>query len=191
VAPIDTGRIEAAVAGILTALGGDPGRAGVAATPRRVAATYSELFRGLDIDGTALLRDAAVLAPATGGETVLQRNIPFRSVCEHHLLPFVGVAHVAVAPGAMTVGPDTVSAVVEAIAARPQVQERLAEEIADALHDGLSPRGVLVVLDASHGCVTTRGVRQVRSSIVTLASRGTLSAPAERARTIALMGTAE
>jgi GTP cyclohydrolase I len=119
---------------------------------------------------------------------VIVRDISFRSVCEHHLLPFVGVAHVAYVPGETIVGLGALPRVVDAVASRPQLQERLGEEIADAVQAGARPDGVLVVLDASHGCVTTRGPRQTASTTVTLASRGVLSEPAARAEAVALIG---
>ena len=109
-------------------------------------------------------------------------------MCEHHLLPFLGVAHVAYVPDERIIGLGNIARVVETIAARAQLQERLTEEIADAFDEGLSPKGVLVVIDAVHGCVSTRGPRQTASSTVTLASRGTLSNPVERAEVIALIG---
>ena len=185
---VDSGRIEAAVAEILAAIGEDPARPGLVDTPRRVAEAYAEFFAGLGQDAEAHLADAL---PTTGtGELVVLRDIAFRSICEHHLLPFLGRAHVAYAPGDHIVGLGDVTRVVDTIAARPQLQERLGEEIADALHSGLAARGVLVVLDAVHGCVTSRGPRQVDSSTVTVASRGILSDPLERAETLALIGSA-
>jgi GTP cyclohydrolase I len=191
VAPIDTGRIEAAVAEILSAIGEDPGRPGLGATPRRVAEAYAEFFGGVGVDPGIHLADSVEMDAGAGelGELVVMRDIEFRSVCEHHLLPFVGVAHIAYEPRNRIVGIGRLPKVVDTLASRPQVQERLTEEIADALQDGLDPRGVLVVLDASHGCVSTRGPRQVKSTIVTLASRGTLSDPLRRAETVALIGT--
>ena len=108
------------------------------------------------------------------GELVLLRDIEFRSICEHHLLPFTGVAHLAYIPHERVVGLGRLPRVVDTLAARPQLQEHLTEQIADALQDGLDPLGVLVVLDATHACVTTRGTRQSHSSTVTMASRGSL-----------------
>jgi GTP cyclohydrolase I len=185
---IDTGRIEAAVAELLSAIGEDPARAGLVDTPRRVAEAYGEFFAGLDADPVEHLRETV---PTGGtGELVLLRDIEFRSICEHHLLPFRGVAHVAYVPGDRIVGLGRLPRVVETLAARPQLQERLGEEIADALVEGLGPRGVLVVLDAVHGCVWARGARQVHSSTVTVASRGTLADPVQRAEAMALIGSA-
>ena len=129
--------------------------------------------------------------PTNGtGELVLLRDIEFRSICEHHLLPFVGVAHVAYVPGDRIVGLGRLPRVVETLASRPQLQEKLGEEIADALADGLGAKGVLVVLDAVHGCVIARGPRQSHSSTVTVASRGSLSDPVQRAEAMALIGSA-
>jgi GTP cyclohydrolase IA len=189
-APIDTGRVEAAVAEILAAIGEDPKRPGLASTPSRVAESYADFFGGIGVDPRIHLADAVELelAPGELGELVLLRDIEFRSMCEHHLLPFIGVAHVAYSPGKRVVGLGKLARVVETLASRPQLQERLTEEIADALFDGLEAQGVLVVLDATHGCVTARGTRQAHSTTVTLASRGTLSDPVERAGILALLG---
>ena len=124
------------------------------------------------------------------GELVLLRDIEFRSICEHHLLPFTGVAHLAYIPRERVVGLGRLPRVVDTLAARPQVQEHLTEQIADALQDGLDPLGVLVVLDATHACVTARGTRQSHSSTVTMASRGTLSESTTRSGVLALLGEA-
>jgi GTP cyclohydrolase I len=185
----DRDRIEAAVLEILSAIGDDPDRAGLAETPRRVADAYEEFFAGNAVDVPDLLARAVVPA-AEGelGELVIVRDIEFRSVCEHHLLPFLGVAHVAYVPDAQIVGLGRIPGLVDALASRLQLQERLGEEIADALASGVGAAGVLVVLDAVHGCVTTRGARQTHSSTVTIASRGVLADPAGRAEAIALIG---
>lgn len=187
---IDTERIEAAVSELLAAIGEDPTRPGLRATPQRVAQAYGEFFAGIAADPLAPLADATQFSSEAGaaGELVLLRDIEFRSVCEHHLLPFVGVAHIAYIPQSLIVGLGRLPRVVETLAARPQLQERLTEEIADALQTGLDPLGVLVVLDAAHSCVRTRGVRQGRSSTVTMASRGILSERIARAEAMALIG---
>jgi GTP cyclohydrolase I len=192
VAPVDTGRVEAAVAEILAAIGEDPTRPGLATTPARVAESYADFFSGLGVDPQIHLADAKELALAPGelGELVLLRDIDFRSMCEHHLLPFTGVAHVAYVPGRRIVGLGKLPRVVDTLASRPQLQERLTEEIAEALFVGLDAVGVLVVLDATHGCVTARGTRQTKSTTVTLATRGTLSDPVERSGVLALLGGA-
>jgi len=183
----DRSRIEAAVAEILAAIGEDPSRPGLAATPARVADAYQEFFAGLGEDPSAVLGDPVPLDGADA-ETVLVRDIHFRSVCEHHLLPFLGVAHVAYVPSDRIVGLGRIPKMIEVLADRPQLQERLGEEIAETLETGVGARGVLVVLDAAHQCVTTRGARQTDSSTVTIASRGVLSQPAARAELIALIG---
>jgi GTP cyclohydrolase I len=184
-AGVDKERIRAAVTELLYAIGDDPSRPGLATTPERVAEAYGEFFSGVGVDP---LTHLAHPIPGDSGELVLLRNIEFRSICEHHLLPFHGVAHIAYAPDERIVGLGSLARVVDTVASRPQLQERLTEEIADALNDGLSPRGVLVVTDAVHGCVTARGVQQVRSSTLTVASRGTLADPVERAEIMALIG---
>ncbi|MES2171948.1 MAG: GTP cyclohydrolase I FolE [Actinomycetota bacterium] len=183
---IDTARIEAAVREILAAIGEDPSREGLEATPRRVAEAYAEFFAGMGVSTDALLADSVISGQS--GELVVIRDIEFRSVCEHHLLPFLGVAHVAYLPDAKVVGLGTIAKLVDVIATRPQLQERLTEEIADALEVGLEPLGVLVVLDAVHGCVTSRGPRQAHSSTVTLAGRGTLADASARQEALAMIG---
>lgn len=183
---VDTDRIEAAVREILAAIGEDPSRAGLEATPRRVAEAYAEFFSGIGVDTDELLLASEIAGE--NSELVVIRDIEFRSICEHHLLPFVGVAHVAYLPGARVVGLGTIAKVVDLVASRPQVQERLTEQVTEALQTGLDPLGVLVVIDAVHGCVTTRGPRQVRSSTVTLGSRGMLADPATRAEALAVVG---
>ncbi len=188
---IDPARIEAAVGELLAAIGEDPSRAGLIGTPARVAEAYAEFFAGVGEDPLAPLADAAEFAAGDEalGELVVLRDVAFRSMCEHHLLPFLGTAHLAYAPGARIVGLGRLPRVVEILAARPQLQERLTEQIADALDAGLAPEGVLVVLDAVHGCVTARGPRQTSTSTITVASRGTLSDPVRRTEVMALIGS--
>ena len=183
----DRARIEAAVAEILAAIGEDPARPGLAATPSRVADAYEEFFSGVGRDATEVLGDPVPLEGQA--ETVLLRGIEFRSVCEHHLLPFLGVAHVAYLPGEKVVGLGRIPLVIETLAARPQIQERLTEQIADTIERGTGARGVLVVLDAAHACVTTRGARQARSTTVTVAARGAYAEPAARAELMTLIGS--
>ncbi|GAA1061982.1 MULTISPECIES: GTP cyclohydrolase I [Agromyces] len=191
---VDADRIERAVRELLLAIGEDPERPGLERTPQRVAEAYADYFSGVGADplvhlaDTVASGDTAAGVPATSDAVVL-RDLAFRSVCEHHLLPFIGTAHVAYLPGERLVGLGRIPAVIDTIASRPQLQERIAEEVADALVAGLDPRGVLVVIDAVHGCVTARGARQERSSTVTIASRGELAEPAARAEIIALIGS--
>ncbi|WP_390623408.1 GTP cyclohydrolase I [Subtercola endophyticus] len=200
---VNKARIEAAVLELLEAIGEDPGRPELASTPRRVAESYAEFFSGVGVEPLSVIGetfplasadDAAALddrgAPRTT-EPVLVRGIHFRSMCEHHLLPFVGTAHIAYVPSDRLVGLGRLSAIVDVLASRPQLQERLGEQIAQTLADGVDARGVLVVLEASHGCVTTRGPRQTDSTTVTVASRGSLAEPAARAELMALIGRPE
>jgi GTP cyclohydrolase I len=189
---IDVARIRAAVSELLAAIGEDPGRPGLIDTPDRVAESYSDFFSGIGEDPLAHLADTETLEEAghREGELVIMRGIDFRSMCEHHLLPFIGVAHIAYLPRAKVVGLGKLPRVVETLASRPQLQERLTEQVADAIETGLDALGVLVVLDAAHGCVNSRGTRQSRSTTVTLASRGALTDPAARAEAIALIGKA-
>ena len=185
---IDTGRIEAAVAEVLAAIGEDVSRPGLATTPQRVAQAYQDFFSGLGQDPLDHLAETVELKAGERGELVLLRDIEFRSICEHHLLPFLGTAHLAYVPRAKVVGLGKLPRVVETLASRPQLQERLTEEIASALETGLEPAGVMVVLDAVHGCVSARGARQAKSSTVTMATRGSLSEPTARAEIMALIG---
>jgi GTP cyclohydrolase I len=160
VAAFDRARIEAAVHEILIGIGEDPGRGGLEHTPARVADAYAEFFSGLGVDAASLLGETFPVPDGAGAEPVLVRDIEFRSVCEHHILPFTGVAHVAYVPSTRLIGLGRIASVVDALASRPQLQERLGDEIADTLESGLDARGVLVVLDARHDCVRTRSSRQ-------------------------------
>jgi GTP cyclohydrolase I len=180
---IDLPAAERAAADLLGALGADVGSEHLSETPRRVAKAYAEMLSPQAFNATTFPNDDGY------DELVLVRDIPFQSLCAHHLLPFHGTAHVAYLPGEKVVGLSRIPAVVDTLASRPQVQERLTEQIADALEAGLRPRGVLVVLDAEHGCVTARGARQAHSSTVTVASRGALADPVARAEIIALIGS--
>ena len=190
---VDRDRVAAAVRDILAAIGEDPDRPGLKATPQRVADAYAEFFAGVGEDAAAPLAHTISVSRGPAPDTlpsgaVLLRDIRFRSVCEHHLLPFAGRAHIAYLPGEQVVGLGALPRVVEVLASRPQVQERLGEQIASAIDGALDARGVLVVLDASHQCVTMRGARQADSSTVTVAARGELAEPASRAEIIALIG---
>lgn len=189
---VDIARIRAAVSEMLAAIGEDPSRPGLVDTPSRVAESYAEFFGGIGDDPLRHLADTETLTDAgqQPGELIMMRDIGFRSMCEHHLLPFLGVAHIAYLPRERVVGLGKLPRVVETLAARPQLQERLTEQIADTIEQGLDALGVLVVLEASHGCVTARDIRQSRSSTVTLAARGILTDPAARAEAIALIGKA-
>jgi len=187
---IDSGRIEAAVEELLAAIGEDVTREGLRETPRRVATAYRELFGGVGQDPASALAARADFPDSAdrAGEVVVLRGIEFRSMCEHHLLPFFGTAHVAYLPGERFAGLGALAKAVEIAAARPQLQERLTEDIADALQDGLGARGALVVLEAAHGCVSARGPRQETARTITLTARGELEDPVRRAEALTLMG---
>jgi len=190
---VDRERVAALVREILEAIGEDPDRPGLKATPQRVADAYAEFFAGVGEDASAPLQHTISISHGPAPETtasgaVMLRDIHFRSVCEHHLLLFRGKAHIAYLPGDKVVGLGALPKVVDVLAARPQVQERLGEQIADAISDALDTKGVLVVLEATHGCVTMRGERQREASTVTIAARGELLDPSARAELIALIG---
>ena len=166
---IDEARIEAAVREILLAIGEDPDREGLFKTPRRVASTYAELFAGLREDPRRHLR---VTFDEDHREMVVLRDIPLSSTCEHHLLPFTGRAHVGYIPNGRIVGLSKLARMIEGYARRPQVQERLTSEIANAIMEELQPSGCGVMIEAVHTCMTIRGVQKPGSTMVTSAMRG-------------------
>jgi GTP cyclohydrolase I len=168
---VDVARVRAAVAEILSAIGEDPERDGLVATPERVASMYEELFSGLQDDPA---RHLQVTFAAEHDEMVMVRDIPFASLCEHHLVPFLGKAHVAYIPaedGRIT-GLSKLARLVDGFARRLQVQERMTTEIADAIEKVLGPRGVLVVIEAEHLCMSMRGVKKPGTVTVTSSVRG-------------------
>jgi GTP cyclohydrolase I len=185
---VDTARIEKAVREILIAIGEDPDRDGLQRTPRRVAEMYAEVFGGLHTDPS---RHLVVTFEAEHDEMVLVRDIPLYSFCEHHLAPFHGHAHVAYIPnedGRIT-GLSKIARLVDEFARRPQVQERLTTQIADALVHALQPRGAFVLIEAEHLCMSMRGVRKPGSLTVTSAVRGLFKEnAATRAEVMALLG---
>lgn len=184
---VDAERVRGLVAELIEAIGEDPARPGLEDTPRRVAEAYAEFFSGIGQDAAAALGNTIAVGEDDSG-TVVMRDIAVRSVCEHHLLPFLGTAHIAYAPAERVVGLGSLPRMVGILAARPQVQERLTEQIASTIDAALAPRGVLVVIEAAHGCVTMRGPRQIGSTTVTLAARGTFTDPASQAAALALLG---
>ncbi|WP_105567755.1 GTP cyclohydrolase I [Microbacterium halophytorum] len=193
---VDRERIAALTREFLLAIGEDPDRPGLTKTPERVAGMAAEMFGGLAQDAAGPLAATISVASGPAPETepsgpVIVRGIRFRSVCEHHLLPSAGTAHIAYLPGDRVVGLGAFPRVIDILANRPQVQERLGEQIADTIADALDARGVVVVLDAVHGCVTLRGPQQSGSSTVTIASRGELAEPAARAEIMALIAAGE
>jgi len=174
----DEAKIMAAVVSIIKAIGENPEREGLIDTPKRIAEMYAELFRGLDKDPK---QELTVGFEEGHREMVIVRDIPFYSMCEHHLLPFYGVAHVGYIPNASgrVVGASKLARVVEIVASRPQLQERMTTEIADTIVDGLKPDGVGVIIQAEHLCMIMRGIKKPGSAIVTSALRGTFRRKAE------------
>ena len=168
---IDQERIAAAVREILFAIGEDPDRDGLLDTPNRVARMYAEICAGLHQEPSEHL---ATMFEADHDEMVMVRDIPMYSLCEHHLIPFIGKAHVAYIPNRSgnVIGLSKVARLVDGFAKRPQVQERLTRQVADALEEHLQPRGVLVVMEAEHLCMSMRGVRKAGSSTVTSSVTG-------------------
>jgi GTP cyclohydrolase IA len=167
--PVDHARIQAAVREILLAVGEDPDREGLQETPARVARMYAEMFSGLHREPRVHLQKVFT---EKYDEVVLIKDITFCSMCEHHLLPFSGKAHVGYLPDGKVVGLSKLARVVEDVARRPQVQERMTEHIAELIETELGARGVAVVLEASHSCMTIRGIRKPGSMCLTSAMRG-------------------
>lgn len=181
---IDSERIKRAVTELLSAIGEDPNRSELIATPQKVADAYAEFFKGVGLDAAEVLADTF---EAEHNEVVILKDIDFVSMCEHHLLPFTGVAHIAYLPSNRVIGLGRLPKVVEVIAARPQLQENLTAQIADALETGLGTKGVVVVVEARHHCVVSRGARQPEANTVTMAARGCYSEPASRTEVMALI----
>ncbi|MBI5360887.1 MAG: GTP cyclohydrolase I FolE [Planctomycetes bacterium] len=167
---MDQQKIEKAIKLLLEGIGEDPNRAGLKETPQRVARMCEEIYLGINKDPKSVVK---VLKSQDHDEIVLVKDIPFFSICEHHLLPFIGRAHVAYIPHSSRVtGISKLARVVEIISRRPQVQERLSTQIAEALMESLKPKGVMVVVEAEHLCMTMRGVKKPGSKIVTSVVRG-------------------
>ena len=183
--PVDFPRMERAVREILAAVGEDPDREGLLETPGRVSRMYAELFRGLRLDPGRHLKK---VFSEQYDELVLVRDISFNSMCEHHLLPFIGTAHVGYLPRGKVVGLSKLARVVEEVSHRPQVQERMTHQVADLLQRELDPKGVIVVIEATHTCMTIRGIRKPGSITITSAVRGLFkSNPSSRAEVISLI----
>lgn len=183
---VDHARAEAAVRELLLAIGEDPDREGLRDTPGRVARAYAELYAGLHQDPGEIL---ATTFSIDHDEMIIVRDIELFSTCEHHLLPFHGVAHVGYIPNTQGVvtGLSKLARLVEVFARRPQVQERITSQVADALVDHLDTQGVIVVVEAEHLCMTMRGVRKPGARTITSAVRGQLREPATRAEAMALL----
>ncbi|MGD8149191.1 GTP cyclohydrolase I FolE [Ornithinimicrobium sp. Y1694] len=186
VAEVDHARVEAAVRELLIAVGEDPDRDGLLDTPARVARSYAEIFAGLGQDPKAVL---GTTFDVDHDEMILVKDIEMFSVCEHHLVPFHGVAHVGYIPGldGRVVGLSKLARLVDVFARRPQVQERLTTQIADALEEHLAPRGVIVVVEAEHLCMSMRGIRRPGARTLTSTVRGQLRNPATRAEAMTLI----
>jgi GTP cyclohydrolase I len=183
---VDQARAEAAVRELLLAIGEDPAREGLQDTPARVARSYAEIFAGLDMTAEQVLGTTFEIGHQ---ELVIVRDIELYSTCEHHLVPFHGVAHIGYVPnedGRVT-GLSKLARLVDVYARRPQVQERLTSQIADALVEHLDAQGVIVVVQAEHLCMSMRGIRKPGASTITSAVRGQLRDPATRAEAMALM----
>ncbi|QDS96610.1 GTP cyclohydrolase 1 [Roseimaritima multifibrata] len=182
---VDLKRIEKAVREILDAVGEDPDREGLLETPARVARMYAEMFAGLKYDAG---RHLTKVFTERYDEIVLVRDISFCSMCEHHLLPFTGTAHIAYLPSGKVVGLSKLARVVEEVARRPQVQERMTETVADLVEQRLEARGVAVVCEATHSCMTMRGVRKPGSLCITSSMRGVFrDDPSSRAEVLGLI----
>jgi len=182
---IDIGRIRKAVTEILLAVGEDAEREGLKGTPARVANMYAELLAGMHEDPKQHLRS---IFSEDYDEIVLLRDIPFYSICEHHLMPFIGSAHVAYLPAGAVLGVSKLARIVDCFARRLQVQEQLTDQIADFIMNSLKPRGVAVVLEASHSCMTIRGIKKPGSVMVTSSLRGIFKRdPKSRSEIISLM----
>jgi GTP cyclohydrolase I len=167
---MDKNKIKKGVKLILEGIGEDPGRPGLKETPRRIADLYEEIFSGLKTPSGEILKP---IEGESHDEMVLLKDIPFYSVCEHHLLPFIGKAHVAYVPSkGKIVGLSKLARVVEIFAKRPQVQERLTSQLADMIMDKLKPKGAMVIVDAEHLCMSMRGVKKPNTKTVTSAVRG-------------------
>ncbi len=183
---LDRARAEAAVKELLLALGEDPDREGLRDTPRRVVAAYEETLGGREVDLPELL---SVGFEEGHDEMVILRDIPFFSTCEHHLMPFHGIAHVGYVPSGRVVGLSKLARVVDAIARRPQLQERLTAQIADMLEATLQPQGVGVAVEAEHLCMQMRGIKKPGSRMLTSAMRGSFRDQIEtRAEFVSLVG---
>ena len=166
---IDQDKIREAVKLLLEGIGEDPGREGLKDTPDRVARMYGEILAGMEADAAVPL---SRVFSAEGSEMVLEKDITFYSICEHHLMPFYGKAHIAYVPDGKVAGLSKLARTVEIYAARLQIQERMTGQIADALMEYLTPKGVMVVLEAEHMCMTMRGVKKPGSRTVSIAARG-------------------
>ncbi len=185
---MDRERIEAAVKELLYAIGEDPDREGLVETPNRVARMYEEIFSGLEEDPKKHLK---IFNEDNNDEMVIVRDIPLYSICEHHLIPFIGKAHIAYIPrNGKVIGLSKLARIVNCFAKRPQLQERLTSQVADFLYENLEPQGVAVVVEAEHLCMTMRGARASGSQTRTSAMRGIMRSDARtRAEALSLLSS--
>ncbi len=182
---VDIARIEKAVGEILLAVGEDPKREGLGGTPKRVANMYAELLAGMHEDPK---EHVTSVFHERYDEIVLLRDVPFYSVCEHHMMPFIGKIHIAYLPDGKVLGVSKLARIVDCFARRLQVQERLTSQVADFLMDNLKPKGAAVVIEASHSCMTIRGIKKPGSVMVTSALRGIfIRDPRSRSEVLGLM----
>ncbi len=164
-------KAEQAIALLLEAIGEDPAREGLADTPARVAKMYEELTQGYDMNATELL---SVMFHSDNNDVVLEKDIEFHSLCEHHLAPFFGKVHIAYIPNGKVVGLSKLARVTEVFARRLQIQEQMTNQIADSIYTSLNPLGVMIIVEATHTCMTMRGVKKIGTKTVTVATRGIL-----------------
>jgi GTP cyclohydrolase IA len=181
---VDLDRIRLAVKELLIAIGEDPNRSELKATPDKFAEAYQEFFKGVGIDPLTILSESF---PAEQNDVVILKDIDLVSICEHHLLPFTGVAHLAYLPNEKVIGLGRLPKLVEVLAARPQLQENLTAQIAKAIEVGLGAKGVIVVIEARHHCVASRGARQPEANTVTMKALGAYSEAVARAEIMALI----
>lgn len=181
---MDIARIQKAVSELLAAIGEDPNREELLATPQKFAEAYQEFFKGVGQDPVAILSETF---PAESNDVVILKDIELVSICEHHLLPFTGVAHIAYLPKDRVVGLGRLPKLVEILSARPQLQENLTSQIADAIHKGLDAEGVIVVIEARHHCVASRGARQPEANTVTVKTLGKYTDATLRQEVMALI----
>ena len=182
---MDYEKIQDAIRSVLVAIGEDPHREGLADTPRRIAEMYGELFSGIGKDPASVL---TIGFDEGYDETVILRDVPFHSICEHHFLPFFGTAHIAYLPTGRVAGASKLARALDILASRPQIQERLTSQLADTLYDTLQPTGAAVIMSAEHMCLSIRGARKPGSKIVTTAARGSLKdQPTARQDLLALL----
>ena len=168
---VDQERVQSAITTILEEIGDDPRREGLRDTPKRVARMYSELFSGIGVDPRSAL-DAVFEDEGHHEEVVIVRDVPFYSMCEHHLVPFFGRAHIGYIPDGKISGASKLARALEVVARRPQLQERMTSQLADAIDEVLKPEGSAVVIEAEHLCMSMRGVKKAGSQIVTAVTRG-------------------